>query len=155
MRRGGQRVLQLSGATMSANQPHRFLSRPLAAAIRTGCALVAAGQLMGVSVEAMPRPDAAPGKRALHRPLAFEPNHGQADGEVRFLARGAGYTAFFTPSEMVLLLDDGGPCAIVRLKPIGANTAARLLGDGELPGVVNDFRDAPSAARAALRHTAA
>ena len=51
------------GATMSANQAHRFLSRPLVHAIRAGCALVAAGQLMGVSVAAMPRPDAAVAER--------------------------------------------------------------------------------------------
>jgi hypothetical protein len=43
---------------MSANQAHGCLSRPLLHATQTGRALVAAGQLMGVSIAAMPRPDA-------------------------------------------------------------------------------------------------
>ena len=37
-------------------------------------------------------------------PLAFEPNLGQTDSRVRFLARGAGMTAFFTDTETVMVL---------------------------------------------------
>ena len=36
------------------------------------------------------------------RTLVFEENRGQADAEVQFVARGAGYTAFLTSIEMVL-----------------------------------------------------
>ena len=35
-------------------------------------------------------------------PLRFEPNHGQSDARVRFLARGTGYTLFLTPSAAVV-----------------------------------------------------
>src|SRR4051794_40161944 len=42
-------------------------------------------------------------KRA-SRPLVFEANRGQADEEVQFVARGAGYTAFLTSTETVLRL---------------------------------------------------
>ena len=35
-------------------------------------------------------------------PLAFERNDGQSDPQVKFLARGHGYTIFLTPSEMVV-----------------------------------------------------
>ena len=37
-------------------------------------------------------------------PLSFEPNHGQTDEQVVFLARGPGYTLFLTPTEAVLAL---------------------------------------------------
>jgi hypothetical protein len=50
-------------------------------------------------------------------PLTFEPNAGQADPAVRFLAHSAGSALFFTPGEVVLALEDrgcrppGGPAA--------------------------------------------
>src|ERR1700691_4931918 len=37
-------------------------------------------------------------------PLSFESNHGQSDSQVKFLARGAGYTLFLTPDEAVFSL---------------------------------------------------
>jgi hypothetical protein len=37
-------------------------------------------------------------------PLSFEANHGQSDAQVRFLARGGGYTIFLTDDEAVLTL---------------------------------------------------
>jgi Beta-propeller repeat/Immunoglobulin domain/Abnormal spindle-like microcephaly-assoc'd, ASPM-SPD-2-Hydin len=45
------------------------------------------------------------------RSLAFEVNRGQSDPRVRFLARGAGYSLFFTPEEVVVALNlaAGGP----------------------------------------------
>jgi hypothetical protein len=40
-------------------------------------------------------------------PLSFEPNRGQSDPSVRFLARGAGYTLFLTGDEAILSLRQG------------------------------------------------
>src|SRR6266478_4783497 len=37
-------------------------------------------------------------------PLSFEANHGQADGQVKFLSRTGGYTLFLTGDEAVLAL---------------------------------------------------
>src|SRR5262249_10555613 len=37
-------------------------------------------------------------------PIAFEPNLGQSDSQVKFLARADGYTLFLTPAETVFLL---------------------------------------------------
>jgi len=37
-------------------------------------------------------------------PLQFEANQGQTDAQVKFLARGRGYTMFLTPTEAVLVL---------------------------------------------------
>jgi hypothetical protein len=39
-----------------------------------------------------------------HLPLIFEPNHGQTDPQVKFLARGSGYGLFLTAEEAVLAL---------------------------------------------------
>ena len=39
------------------------------------------------------------------KPLAFEPNVGQVDGEVQFLSRGSGYQLFLTQTEAVMVLD--------------------------------------------------
>src|SRR5712692_10402039 len=42
-------------------------------------------------------------------PLSFEANHGQTDGQVKFLSRGSGYTLFLTSNEAVLALRKGKP----------------------------------------------
>src|SRR5262249_32676018 len=42
-------------------------------------------------------------------PLSFEPNHGQANPNVKFMSRGSGYTLFLTPTEAVLKLRKGSP----------------------------------------------
>ncbi|HEY0051201.1 MAG TPA: hypothetical protein VGB68_18040, partial [Pyrinomonadaceae bacterium] len=41
-------------------------------------------------------------------PLHFEPNHGQTDAQVKFLARGQGYALFLTEKEAVLSLQKRG-----------------------------------------------
>ncbi len=109
----------------------------------TGRALIASLvlALAGASIAAEPvaTPPAAPAAgRTVSRRLAFEANRGQLDAQVQFMARGATYTAFLTSSEVVLSL--GNRRAALRLKPIGANGAARVVGNGALPGVVNYVR---------------
>ena len=42
-------------------------------------------------------------------PLAFEANQGQSDLRVKFLSRGAGYSLFLTPTEVVLGLHESWP----------------------------------------------
>ena len=41
-------------------------------------------------------------------PLSFEVNQGQTDDQVKYLARGPGYTVFLTPTEAVLSLRTEG-----------------------------------------------
>jgi hypothetical protein len=81
-------------------------------------------------------------------PLSFEGNRGQTDPEVKFLARGGGYTLFLTSKEAVLTLDRGGeapdrfagsestqPAAsAVHLQLLGANPAPSIDGQGDLAG---------------------
>jgi Beta-propeller repeat len=50
------------------------------------------------------------------RPLSFEPNRGQTNGQVDFLAHGAGYRLFLSHGEAVMALDRG---VMVRMRPVG------------------------------------
>ncbi|MBI2989559.1 MAG: hypothetical protein HYY45_22595, partial [Deltaproteobacteria bacterium] len=102
----------------------------------------------------------------LKAPLHFEANQGQSDGQVKFLARGSGYTMFLTATEAVLVLrkPEAKPSAIsrqlsakskptdskletpnsklgsiVRMKLVGANSDAKVAGLEQLPGKVNYF----------------
>lgn len=73
-------------------------------------------------------------------PLSFEPNQGQTDGRVSFLARGLGYALFLTPREAVLELKAaaGNQMPVVRMKLQGASPDVRkLAGIDELPGKAN------------------
>jgi len=68
----------------------------------------------------------------------FEPNRGQADPQVRFLARGRGHTLFLTSDEAVLALTRGpGDAAVVRMSLVGAQPSPRVTELEKLPGIVN------------------
>ena len=90
-------------------------------------------------------------------PMAFEPNVGQTDARVRFLARGRGYTAFFGDRDVTLSLVDGRPAAeapregdrptdlgdpsragrngeALRMTLVGARQGAAVRPERELPG---------------------
>ena len=101
----------------------------------------------------------------LKAPLHFEPNQGQTDEQVKFLARGAGYQMFLTATEAVMVLrkpaekqsDMSGQSildrltrnskpetrnfsdSVVRMKLVGANPDAEAAGLQQLPGKVNYF----------------
>jgi hypothetical protein len=87
-------------------------------------------------------------------PLSFEVNQGQTDAQVKFLARGQGYSLFLTPTETVLSLkkpkvkinasaltksvsssETSG--SILRMNLVGANSAPKIVGKEALPGRVN------------------
>jgi len=91
-------------------------------------------------------------------PLAFEPNQGQTNESVKFLARGKGYTLFLTPTEIMLGFhhqqDQGARQGtstqadqemeskappVVRLGFIGANPDSPITGREPLPTKVNYF----------------
>jgi hypothetical protein len=74
-------------------------------------------------------------------PLSFEPNPGQSDANVKFLARGSGYSLFLTPGEAVLSLERSNSAAAdtLRMKLLGANTTARATGVDMQAGVINYF----------------
>ncbi len=81
-----------------------------------------------------------------HLPLAFEPNQGQSDPRVKFLARGGAYGLFLTADEAVLVLQNwskstprsASQTAVVRMALDGANSSA-AAGTDPLPGKSNYF----------------
>jgi hypothetical protein len=86
-------------------------------------------------------------------PLAFEENKGQTSGQVKFLSRGQGYTAFLTSGGMTLSLRPSpteslssssapaskSPNTILQFHLIGANPHPQVSGERPLPGRVNYF----------------
>ena len=92
-------------------------------------------------------------------PLFFEPNQGQTDPQVKFLARGSGYGLFLTADEAVLELrpsalstehseqglqlsavsSQQAPASVIRMRLEGANSSPRVSGTSPLPGKSNYF----------------
>ena len=87
-------------------------------------------------------------------PIRFEPNVGQFDGRVEFVARGGGYTLFLTPGEAVLSVRRAAPVPdlsqrrkgakaqrqeVVRTRLVGSSVRSAGEGVDELPGVTNYF----------------
>jgi Abnormal spindle-like microcephaly-assoc'd, ASPM-SPD-2-Hydin/Beta-propeller repeat/Cep192 domain 4 len=78
-------------------------------------------------------------------PLAFESNQGQTDSQVKFLARGPGYSLFLTADGAVLSArpraareaDHGG--AVVRMKLLHSSEHASVAALGQVPGKTNYF----------------
>src|SRR5947207_8807365 len=78
-------------------------------------------------------------------PLHFEANQGQTHQDVRFLARGCGYSLYRTAGEAVLVLTKPNPDAtrargtpvVVRMSLVGAAPKPPVSGLDELPGKAN------------------
>src|SRR5437867_7130494 len=69
-------------------------------------------------------------------PLHFEPNQGQTESQVRFLARGSGYSLLLADSEAVLRLRGMGD---VRMNLVGNRPSRQVTGENKLDGRVNYF----------------
>jgi hypothetical protein len=82
-------------------------------------------------------------------PLSFEPNGGQTDPRVAFLARGSGYTLFLSPSSATfsLMRDANDPArstdreSVIRMNIVGAQERAHMSGENRLPGIANYLFD--------------
>jgi hypothetical protein len=72
-------------------------------------------------------------------PLTFEQNQGQTDSQVKFLARGSGYTLFLTPDSAILALQRERAASVLRMKLVGANRNPATAGTDALPGKSNYF----------------
>ena len=78
-------------------------------------------------------------------PLGFEPNQGQSDERVKFLARGHGYSLFLTGDEAVLKLSHSGVQkrelieTALSMRLAGANQNVAVVGAEELAGKSNYF----------------
>jgi beta-propeller repeat-containing protein/dockerin type I repeat protein len=67
-------------------------------------------------------------------PLRFEENTGHFDTQVKFLARGPGYTLFLTPNETILSLarKKSAECGVVRVRLENANADSVFQGESKL-----------------------
>src|SRR6266567_7872238 len=145
------------------NQPKRRLGLSRTCVLM-GCAILAivaiALHRASLSGSASPLSPTSDKSRQINfgsLPVAFEPNLGQTDPQVKYLARGNGYTLFLTSSEAVLSLagrSESGqgqlqtPRASGQLPP-AASTLRMRVGDtdaqwhlassGILPGVTNYY----------------
>ena len=90
-------------------------------------------------------------------PMAFEPNLGQTDARVKFMARGSKYGLFLTNHEAVLSLAHTSP---VQMSLVESNPNAEVAGTEALPGKSNYLigkdpsrwhRDIPQFARVRYR----
>ena len=101
-------------------------------------AVAAASAVLAVpSIRIVPAPAVSPrpGERPL--PLAFEENRGQTDARVDFVARAARSSVYLTSSEAVVALGAERSRAVLRMKLVGAEAAARPVALDRLPGSVN------------------
>ncbi len=129
----------------------------LAAGALVGFGSRHSAQMAGVPASAFPistavgkaASKAKPDARGLlgQLPLIFEPNQGQADGSVKFVSRGAGYSLYLNSTGAVLAMrtasrgkSGSAPCVeAVRMTLVGANPAAAVAGSDKLPGMSNYF----------------
>lgn len=99
-------------------------------------------------------------------PLAFEKNQGQTDSQVKYMARGNGYTVFLTGNEAVFALqsssrstaappsrtagtkqtrvrDISAPAkeqeAAIEMRLVGGNAEPQVVAGSELPGITNYY----------------
>jgi len=163
-------VLALSSQISPAQSPRHQENdaAPPHAPENAASALRRSGTNAGLKPGGTPATLAVPGTTARlvetsgRLPLAFEENRGQTDAQVKFLARGKGYTLFLTRDEAVLRLRtenqrakgksrraklEGLPApstqhrvpSVLRLRLAGANPNPRVEGLEELAGKVNYF----------------
>jgi uncharacterized repeat protein (TIGR01451 family) len=135
---GAMLVLLLTGAVLlgsgSRRHSRQAMLQPAASAIATS---------FGSPLQSKPL-HSGPDARAIlgQLPLIFEPNQGQADPRVKFLARGAGYSLFLDATGAMLVMQTAHSSAghneqFVGMKLVGANPAAATTGTDPLPGKSN------------------
>jgi Beta-propeller repeat len=91
---------------------------------------------LGLSLLVVCLPLAAASNTYGKLPLSFEPNQGQTDARVKFLARASGYTLFVTADEAVFARRDG---SVERMKLLGANHKLLFEPLDKQPGISNYF----------------
>jgi len=75
------------------------------------------------------------------RPIAFEPNRGQTNSQVKYLARGNGHDLYLTPREAVLRMrHPNAKDSALRIQWIAADPSTSMTPEQELSGRVNYLR---------------
>jgi hypothetical protein len=73
-----------------------------------------------------------------NRPIRFELNQGQVDGQVRFLGRGPGFSMFLTGTEAIIAPQSSAKPRL-RMTVLRANPRSQTVGLSELPGKANYY----------------
>jgi hypothetical protein len=115
-----------------------------AAVALAGSASIPVRSVRNASPGTVPTADRPPLRRMLASPpLGFEPNRGQFEGPVRFVAHGPGYTLNLSPTEATMDLgrpEGAGEPVQVRMKVVGGNARAEMRGEAAQPGKSHYFR---------------
>ncbi len=92
-------------------------------------------------IPALSQPAGSPKQRAAHPtgklPLAFVPNRGQTDRDVRYYAQGTGHAFYFTPDKAVLSFTKKQKAVALQLRPLGANPDMQLVASERSTGRVS------------------
>lgn len=89
----------------------------------------------------------------LHSPVSFEPNQGQTDARVKFLARDQGVMIWFTLQGPVMSIPQKGGQAVVKMRFEGGRRAPEIEGEDRRGGASNYFIGSdPSAWRTDVPH---
>ncbi len=72
-------------------------------------------------------------------PLRFEPNVGQFDSRVRYVARGTGSTVYLTGTEALFALQGQNDRSVVRMKMLGSRQPGEWTALEKQPGISNYF----------------
>ncbi|MDQ1387993.1 MAG: hypothetical protein QOF56_1447, partial [Acidobacteriaceae bacterium] len=134
---GSMFVLLLAGAVLLGLGSRRYAQKPVA---QVAASPIPTASRSSSHANSHANSDA----RAIlgQLPLIFEPNQGQANPGVKFIARGAGYSLFLDATGAVLGFHGGHSTQarsghFVRMKLVGANPAAVTAGSDPLPGKSN------------------
>jgi hypothetical protein len=138
-------VLALSMIAALADRGSQFVQPGSGAAQQPAQGLPTSLGAQSASLASTEAPSTAPPASAKRRaasayanlPLAFVPNTGQTDQQVRYYAQGAGYNFYFTDHKAVLALQKGERGGALRLRFLGANPNARPIAADRSTGRVN------------------
>lgn len=147
-------VVRSQEAAAGFSSRRRYVALLLAMVVGTGAAFYLAPGAHLANADPL-QPGTRKAVSSVSLPLFFEPNLGQTDPQVKFLARGSGYGLFLTADEAVLELQPSAPSpfgsgqaknshqpsasAVIRMRLEGANSAVRVSGASPLPGKSNYF----------------
>jgi hypothetical protein len=136
---GAMFVLLLAGTVLLGLSSVRHGQRAASALPASPISTFSRASLAPASLRAKPEANSILGQL----PLIFEPNLGQADSPVKFLARSAGYSLFLEPTSAVIALRSAPSSKaansekFVRMNLVGANPVAATRGTEPLPGKSN------------------
>jgi uncharacterized repeat protein (TIGR01451 family) len=132
---GAALVLLLGACVMLGSGSRRYAQTP----VTPGSAFPIPAVFGRASLKSKPNASAILGQL----PMIFEPNQGQADSGVKFVSHGGGYSLSLDSTGAVLAMRAASPAGhrveSVRMTLVGANPAAAVAGNDQLPGTSNYF----------------